>query len=146
MPRGLAGGVLRRGGRDVPAVPVPEASGLGGGGRRVHPGAPPTDRAPPLRPPSGSSSELASSVSPSSTALVGSSGPTRSLLASAVLLAHHHVELRGPGPVLLACTQSTDFKWWTEIASAHGDGAKVVLSRHATGRRRGASYSAVPWR
>ena len=46
-----------------------------GGGRCVHPGAPPTDRAPSLRPPSGSSSELASSVSPSSTALVGSSGP-----------------------------------------------------------------------
>ena len=41
-------------------LPVPA-----GGGRCVHPGAPPTDRAPSLRPAAGSFSELASSVSPS---------------------------------------------------------------------------------
>ena len=36
--RGFAGGVLRRAGRDVPTVTVPEASG--GGGRRVCHGIP----------------------------------------------------------------------------------------------------------
>ena len=79
-------------------------------------------------------------------------GPTWSLLASAVLLAHHQVELRGPGPVLLACrclssaTQSTDFKWWTEIASAHGDVPSWSSPDMLRAGDGGASYSAVPWR